>query len=364
MRRRRAATAAQIVALALGLSALLLMSVVRADLLASWRHATPAGAPNHFVINIQPDQKEALERRLAPLGAPKLHALSRGRLLLVNGKSPLTADTPDEVREELQREVDIGQTSTLPLASTVTAGSWYGEQGGQVSLDERMAKSLHIALGDRLAFDMAGQPLTLTVSSLRKVDWRARQVSLSFLAHPRSMAELPVSWATAVHVPENQIGFAYGLARDFPNLSVFDVASFIRQIRVMIDQLSAAVQFLFLFTLASGLLVLYAALAGSQDQRVRQSALLRALGATRSQLERAQWIEHCLTGALAGVLAASAATAASWALARFVFKVEWALSPALWPVGLVAGAVCALLGGWLGLRNVLKQPPQMSLRQV
>jgi putative ABC transport system permease protein len=125
-----------------------------------------------------------------------------------------------------------------------------------------------------------------------------------------------------------------------------------------------AVEFLFLFTLASGVLVLYAALVGSQDERTRESGLLRALGATRKQLSQAQWIEFALVGGLGGVLAATGAAAVGWALARYVFDFEWTFSPTVWLAGLVIGAACALIGGWVGLRNVLNQPPLQTLREA
>jgi putative ABC transport system permease protein len=136
----------------------------------------------------------------------------------------------------------------------------------------------------------------------------------------------------------------------------------IRQVQGVLDQVIAAVEFLFLFTLASGVLVLYAALVGSQDERIRESGLLRALGATRGQLSQSQWIEFALIGGLSGVLAASGAAAIGWTLARYVFNFEWTFSPVVWIAGLMSGALCAFIGGWAGLRNVLNQPPLQTLR--
>jgi len=155
-----------------------------------------------------------------------------------------------------------------------------------------------------------------------------------------------------------------GLARDFPNLTVIDVSGIIRQVQEVLDQVVTAVEFLFTFTLASGVLVLYAALMGSQDERTRESGLLRALGATRRQLSQAQWIEFSLVGGLSGLLAASGAAALGWALATYQFKFPWTFSPVVWLAGLVVGALCAIIGGWLGLRNVLKQPPLQTLREA
>jgi putative ABC transport system permease protein len=178
------------------------------------------------------------------------------------------------------------------------------------------------------------------------------------------MKDMPQTWITSFHLPGNSAAFENQLTRDYPNLTVVDIGSVVKQIQDVIDQVVTAVEFLFMFTLASGVLVLYAALASSQDQRTREAGLLRALGATRKQLSQSQWIEFALVGGLAGLLAASGATAVGWSLAHFVFDFEWKFSPVVWIAGLAVGATCAFIGGWVGLRNVLNQPPLQTLREA
>ena len=190
------------------------------------------------------------------------------------------------------------------------------------------------------------------------------RVNFFVIINPKAMAEMPQTWITAFRLPEKDKTFVNRLMQDFPNLTIVDVGAMIKQMQEVLDQVITAVEFLFLFTLASGVLVLYAALAGSQDVRMREAALLRALGATRKQLSQAQWIEFLLIGGLSGVLAASGASAIGWALARFSFNFEWTFSPVVWLVGLIVGACCAMIGGWMGLRNVLNQPPLLSLREA
>ncbi len=184
------------------------------------------------------------------------------------------------------------------------------------------------------------------------------------ILNPAVASDLPQTWITAFHLPDAKSAEGNQLARDFPNLTIVDVGSVIRQIQTVVDQVVTAVEFLFLFTLASGILVLYAALVASQSERMREAALLRALGATRKQLSRAQWIEFTLVGGLAGALAATGAAAIGWVLATHVFNFEWTFLPSAWLAGIAAGAVCALLGGWLGLRSVLNKPPLHTLREA
>ena len=352
-------------ALALGLMALLLLTVVRGDLVNAWRMSTPPDAPNRFVINIQPDQKGEIEQRMVRTGInnPLLYPMVRGRLIQINDV-PITGSTyvDEHARRLVEREFNLSTMRTVPPQNRIVAGRWYDDSKPEASVEEGLAKTLNLKLGDRLRFDVAGQTVDATVTSLRKLEWGSMRVNFFVILNPRLLENMPQTWITAFHLPASKNAFANALTRDFPNLTMVDVGSVIRQLQGVLDQVIAAVEFLFLFTLVSGVLVLYAALVGSQDERIREAGLLRALGATRSQLSQAQRIEFVLVGALAGVLAASGAAAVGWTLARYVFNFEWTFSPFVWLAGLVAGALCAFAGGWVGLRNVLRQPPLQTLR--
>lgn len=366
LQRRPAATVVQIVALALGLMALLLLTVVRSDLIGAWRNATPADAPNHFVINIQPDQKDLIEARFAQQGISGaiLYPMIRGRLIEVNDTAINGTTYPDERAKRLvEREFNLSTMGALPPLNKIVSGRWYDDVKPEASVEQGLAKTLNLRLGDTLVFDIAGQRVQAPVTSIRKLDWSSMRVNFFVILNPKLMAEMPQTWITAFHLPAKQGNFVNDLTRDFPNLTVVDLGSVLRQIQAVLDQVIRAVEFLFLFTLASGVLVLYAALVGTQDQRSQESGLLRALGATRKQLSRAQWIEFLLVGGLAGVLAASGAAAVGWALATFVFDFEWSFNPAVWLAGIFVGAICAFVGGWIGLRNVLNRPPLQTLRE-
>lgn len=369
LQRRPGATIVQIVSLALGLMALLLLTVVRGDLMSAWRSATPPDAPNRFVINIMPDQKADVERRIvaARVPAPTLYPMIRGRLTAVNGAA-VTGSTyqAEDARRLSEREFNLSATRDLPQTNLIVAGKWYDDKPGvaEASVEQGIAKTLNLKLGDLLRFDVGGTAVEARVTSLRKLEWGSMRANFFVIINPAAMEKTAQTYMTAFHLPQNATGLVNELAREYPNLSVIDVSGIIRQLQDVLDQVVTAVEFLFAFTLASGVLVLYAALMGSQDERTRESGLLRALGATRRQLARAQWIEFSLVGGLAGLLAASGAAALGWALATYQFKFEWSFSPVVWLAGLVVGAVCAIVGGWLGLRNVLKQPPLQTLREA
>jgi len=368
LQRRPGATIVQVVSLALGMMALLVLTVVREDLMTAWRNATPPDAPNRFIINIQPEQKNDIAARLKAAGvdyAPQ-YPMIRGRLAAVNGK-PVTAETYTEDRAKglADREFNLSTMATMQAENEIVAGKWFSDGPGvaEASVEEGIAKTLRWKVGDKLNFNIAGSPVEVTITSLRKLEWGSMRVNFFVIINPAALTEVSQSWITAFHLPGQQGPVMNGLTRDFPNLTIVDVGGLLRQVQAVLDQVVTAVEFLFIFTLASGLLVLYAALMGSQDERTRESGLLRALGATRRQLSQAQLIEFTLVGALAGVLAATGAAVMGWALATYQFKFAWSFSPSVWMVGLLAGAICAIAGGWLGLRSVLRQPPLQTLRE-
>jgi putative ABC transport system permease protein len=369
LQRRPGATVVQVVSLSLGLMALLLLTVVRGDLMSAWRTATPPDAPNRFIINIMPDQKQGVEQQLAAAGVKdiRLYPMIRGRLTAVNGQPITPATYPDDnARRLADREFNLSSMKEPPAANDIVAGSWYKDAPGvaEASVEQGIAKTLRLKLGDVMRFDMAGQVVDAKITSLRKLEWGSMRANFFVIINPQAMVNAPTTYMTAFHLPARGAALGNTLTRAYPNLTVIDVSGIIRQLQDVLDQVVTAVEFLFLFTLASGVLVLYAALMGSQAERTREAGLLRALGATRGQLAQAQRIEFALVGSLAGLLAATGAGAMGWALAEYQFKFPWTFEPGVWLAGLAAGIVCALIGGWLGLRSVLRQPPLQTLREA
>ncbi len=369
LRRRPAASAMQMVALALGIMALLLLTVIRQDLLAAWRQSSPPDAPNQFMINIQPEQKEAITASLRAGGIEdaQLYPMIRGRLLQISGRE-IRPDSfaEDRAQRLVEREFNLSTMSSLPAKNRITEGRWFdaGANAPEASVEQGLAKTLGLKLGDRLRFEVAGQTVEATITSLRKLDWGSMRVNFFVILNPAAVADLPATWITAFRLPPKQQSLVNQLVHSYPNLTVVDVGSMLAQVQQVIDQVIAAVEFLFIFTLAAGVLVLVAAMLVSQQERLREAGLLRALGATRRQLARAQWIECVLIGAAAGAMAASGAALVGWLLAHYVFDFVWIFSPLLWLAGITIGVVAALAGGWAGLRTVLTQSPLQTLREA
>ncbi len=367
MERRHTASVLQITALGIGLMCLLLLLLTRNDLIAGWRASTPADAPNQFVIDIQPDQAPAVSAFLRDAGRTgvTLEPMIRGRLVSIDGRPVQAQDYPDaDTRRLVEREFNLSYTTHLPPDNRIAAGRWYGAASTpEISIESGIARNLHLHVGDVLEFDVAGQTVRAPVTSLRRLDWGSFRVNFFVLMPPAALADFPATFITSFYLPPAQHGMVDSLIARFPNLTAIDASALIAQLQSVLDQVIGAVQFLFVFTLAAGVLVLYAALAGSRDERMQEAALLRALGASSAQVRRVQSAEFLLVGGLAGVMAALGAQTLGAILAQRVFEFHLTLNPWLPLIGIAVGMVCTTLAGWPGLRAVLRRPALQSLRE-
>ncbi|MEZ5646699.1 MAG: FtsX-like permease family protein [Burkholderiaceae bacterium] len=357
----------QISALAVGLLALVLLVLLRTDLIASWRNATPPDAPDRFVINIQPDQDEAFRSALSGAGVRDFdwYPMIRGRLVTINGQAvdPDNYAT-DRARRLVEREFNLSHSATLPPHNPVVAGQWVEDEADALSVEEGLAEELGLKVGDRLAFDIAGIVTEGRITSLRKVDWGSMRVNF-FVMFPRArMDDLPLTYISAFRAPQGDAGFDNALVRQFPNITAVDMSQTIAQVQRVLGQVIRAVEFLFAFTLAAGLVVLLAAVTATRGEREREFAVLRAVGARSSLLRNVQRIELLGVGLLAGALASVVAVVVGWGLARYAFEFTWTASPWVPLAGALAGALLALSAGWWGLRGILRTPVIETLRRA
>ena len=366
--RHRASSTLQIAALAIGLMAMLLLTVTRAELLAAWKAAAPADAPNSFVINIQPDQRQWISSRLASAGvSAELSPMVRGRLAQIGGRNVGAADYPDDERAQrlIEREFNLSWRADLPGGNRVISGAWFAAADagqGLASVEEGLAKTLGIALGDRLTFNIAGRQSEVTVSSLRKLEWGSMRVNFFVLMPPGVIDKAPASYITSFYLPPEQAGLGREMLARFPNLTLIDVGAVLKQVQGVMDQVSSAVQFIFLFTLVAGAVVLYSALMTAFDERRYELSVMRALGARRQQLRRSLLAELLVVGAIAGLIAALGASLLGQVLAQQVFQMELPLNLWLPALAISVGATLAVAVGWLAIRQLLQAPPLAALR--
>jgi putative ABC transport system permease protein len=356
----------QVSSLAVGLLALVLLVLLRTDLISSWRAASPPGAPNRFVINVMPDQGPDFTQALKSAGVAEFDwfPMIRGRLVAINGRNVSPEDyTEDRAQRLVDREFNLSHSAIQPEQNVVVAGRWQANEAGAISVEEGIAGTLGLKLGDSLTFDVGGMQTVSRITSLRKVDWASMRANF-FVMYPVDKLEgVPATYMSAFKAPDSP-GFDAALVRQFPNITSVNMTATIAQIQRVLDQVIGAVEFLFAFALAAGLVVLFAAVTATREERAREFAIMRAVGARASLLRQVQRIELAGVGLLAGFLASMVASAVGWALARYVFEFDWVVS--LWVplLGSLAGAVLALAAGWWGLREVLNRPVVQTLRNA
>ena len=363
---RPAYAVVQVSALAVGLLALMLLVLLRTDLISSWRQATPPDAPNRFVINVMPDQGDAFQQTLRDAGVSNYdwYPMIRGRLVAVNGKT-LTPDSFEGQRAQhmIEREFNLSHSAVRPPHNEVIAGRWTDEEAGAISVEESIATTLGLKLGDAVRFDIGGMPVEAKITSLRKVDWGSMRANFYVIYPVSKMVDVPVTYMSAFKAPATK-GFDNTLVHNFPNITSVDVSATLAQIQGVLDQVVRAVEFLFGFTLAAGLVVLFAAITATREERAREFAIMRAVGAQGRLLRQVQRAELAGVGLLAGLLASIVAMVVGWGLAKFVFNFEWTASPVVPLAGAVTGALLAMAAGWWGLRDVLRRPVVETLRRA
>jgi putative ABC transport system permease protein len=358
----------QIVAFGLGLMVLLLLAVVRDDLMREWRASLPANAPNHFMINIRPDQTAKVReffttRQMAP---PQLVPMIRARLTQINGKSASDVRiATDRGREFLEREANLTWAEQMQADNRIVAGEWWraGDGGGaRVSVEIEMAEALGLKLGDALTYDIAGETVTAKVASLREVQWDSFRPNFFMVFSPGALDDSTGTYITSVHLPREQRRVLLEFVRQFPEVTAIDLEAILAQVRGVMDKASLAVQYVFGFTLLAGVTVLLAAIQSTRDERRYESAMLRTLGASRRVVLQGVAAEFTTLGLLSGALASIGATAAGYFLATRLFNLDYTLNPAVWGVGLIAGALLVGLSGTLATRSVVNHPPVATLR--
>ncbi|MGD8934514.1 MAG: FtsX-like permease family protein, partial [Gammaproteobacteria bacterium] len=367
--RRPASSVIQIVAFGLGIMVMLLLSTVRSDLLDDWQRSLPDDAPNHFVINVQPDQVEGIQDYFNQRGVSntRLYPMVRARLVEINGKAARTSDYDSErAKHMITREFNLSWAENMQLDNTLVAGSWWSrDEFGTplLSLESKLAKTLRLELGDVLGFDINGTVIEFTISNLRDVDWDTFNINFFTVVPPGVLEEMPANWVTSVYLDNAQRQQLGQLVRQFPNITLIDVDTIMQRVRGIMDRVSLAVEFIFLFTILAGLAVLYAAIQANQDERRFENAVLRTLGAKRKTLLFGLISEFTTLGALSGLLAGLAATSLAWLLAENIFKFDYQFDITVALSGIISGILIVVIAGVLGTRSVLTHPPVKTLRE-
>jgi putative ABC transport system permease protein len=352
-----------VVVFATGLFALLLLTSVRTDLLNRWQETLPADAPDHFLINIQPAETEPLQRFFSGHAVNMhLYPMIRGRLVEINDKPVTPEDYTDQRAQRLlEREFNLSSFAEFPASNALLEGKWFDGARQGLSIEQGIGETLKFGMGDKLTFDIAGQRLSDTVTSVREVRWDSMQPNFFVIAAPGSVDNMPQTFITSIHLGEKK-SLVTDMIRQFPSVTAIDVGAIVAQVRSLVEQASLAVQGIFVFTLIAGVVVLIAALQSQKAERRREIAILKSLGAGRAELRRRIWGEFLLLGALAGVLAGLLALTAGNLFGYYLFDLDMHLNLLPLLIGSVVGSVLVGVAGYWNLRGLLEVLPMSLLK--
>lgn len=370
LKRRMGLTIAQIIGFSLGAMVLMLLLMTKNDLMQSWQSSLPADAPNRFIINIQPAQVPQVKDFIKNIGvqSPQVFAMIRGRLVAKNSQT-ITANSFENERSKrlVAREFNLSSASVMQADNKLLQGRWWrADEAGAalLSIEEDIAQALDIKLGDTLTYDIAGSKITLTVSSIRKVEWDSMRANFFAVTPPQTLAKFPASYMTAFYLPKNQDNALNLLLQKFPNFTVIDVASLMNQVREIMQKMSLAIGFVFTFCIIAGLVVLYAALVATREARIKESAMLRVLGASRRQAALAMLTEFACIGAVAAMVAIIVASSLAYYLSRFVLDIPYQFNVSLALSALLAALILVPLAAWWAIRGYLNVPPKQLLNSI
>ena len=366
--RRGRASAVQVVAFGLGVTVLLLLTIVRNDLLEGWRQTIGDDAPNHFMINIQPQERESVAGifTAAGLDAPAFVPLVRARMTTINGEDVETREYPTEDGRWLaNREANLSWVAGLSASNEIVDGEWWpADYSGPplASIEEEAAAEAGLTIGDRLAFTIAGQELEAEIASTRRINWDSFQPNFFIVMSPGALDAMPTTYISSTRIEDTEQSVLVTLVRSHPSISVIDIDAILQQVRGIIDKASLAVQAVFFFTLAAGIAVLFAAVQSTIDERRFESAMLRALGAPRRTVFSGVMAEFAALGFAAGLLASAGASVLAAIVAVQLFELPYSFNPLLWVAGVGAGVVVVCLSGFVAARSAINAPPVAVLR--
>ncbi|MGZ5006602.1 MAG: ABC transporter permease [Methylobacter sp.] len=358
----------QILAFSMTLVAMVLSFSVRTDLINDWHRQLPANAPNHFALNIFPEQQQSFAQDLQQqqVNGSRFYPVVRGRLVEINNTPVQQVVSKDSQGERAtQRELSLTWTTELPEDNKITAGSWWKDnQAGQVSVEQKLADNLKIKLGDRLTFTVGSEQFSATVASIRELQWDTMRPNFYMIFSPGTLDAFPSTFMTSFYLPENQKSFLNTLVKKYPSTTLLEVDLILRQLQAILSQLTEAINYLLYFALMAGFTVLFAAVYATLDSRVHEGALMRTLGANRSFLRKTHVIEFGLLGLISGLLAVIISEAMRYALYTYAMHMAYSTNFYLWIYVPLTGALFVGLAGCWGVRNVVNKSPLQVLREL
>ena len=346
----------QVIATTLVLTLLILLHSLRTHLINEWQGQLPENTPNQFVVNILPNQVEALSALLvkSQLPIPIFYPIVAGRLTTLNEKPLLLSDYPaDKPPNALTRALQLTWTYELPQDNRITAGQWWNatETAPEISIDKNVAETLNIHLNDRLTFRIGEREISAPVTSMREIEWGSFQPNFFVIFTPGIIDSFPHTYITSFYLPSSNTEIRHAVHSQFPNVTLIDIVTIIKNAQTLLGSASNAIEITLLFSLAAAAIVLMTIFYTSFQQRYLTNAILRSLGARSAQLIWAILIEYGILALLSSTIAIILINLTWWWLAVSVFNFVYQFQ-ILTAVYTILGAL--FLYGLMGLLGALR----------
>ncbi|MHA1547335.1 MAG: ABC transporter permease, partial [Alphaproteobacteria bacterium] len=370
MQQRSRQNTTQILAFGLAIMLILIIFLVRTALITEWRAQLPEDAPNHFAFNIAADEVEPIQGLFDQNGVDpeSFFALVQGTIVEVATLSGEKWEKPDEIMVPGPGPVRIlTAVAELPADNEIVTGAWWpSDYDGPplVSLEVDFARATKLTVGDTVTFALGRETLTTVVASIRTVRWETLQPNFFLILSPGAIDSYPTTFVTAFYLPPERKLFLNDLLRAHPTTTVIEVDAIIEQIQTIIDRVTLALEIGLGLILVSGGLVLLTSIQASMDERMRQQAILRTLGASRRLVMGSLAIEFAALGLFAGVLATVGAEVTAYLLETQIFRLDYTVNTALWIIGPVLGTVLIGAIGTIATLRLVNTPPTTILREV
>jgi len=377
LQRRAQSNSVQLVSFTIAIKLLLMIIVIRSALLNEWQAQLPEQTPNLFLVNIAETQVDNVEQFIKQknITASELYAVIRGRLTAINSDkiakqvSKEQTDGSDNGRKGVGRELNLTWREHLPKENSVVQGQWWQRESAdankpQVSIEQTLAKRLGINLGDSLTFQLGSEVITVPVTSIREVNWQSMQPNFYMIFNPQVLADYPASYISSLYVPADKKMQLQQFLNDYPTISVIDVDAMILQLRKVIEQVSKAVEFILVLVVFAGCLVLTAQVQASMEEREREIAILRTIGAKGALLRNSILLEFVALGAIAGLMASVAMELTVYLLQSHLFKMQTSFHFEYWLLGIVAGASFVGIVGLLSCWRLLNMSSVTLIRRT
>ena len=361
------ASVTQILAFSITLLAMLLSFTVRNDLLADWQQQIPDEAPNYFAINIFPNQVASFENELTQQGIPaaNFHPIVRGRLVGINGTPVQQIVSKDSQGERAtHRDLSLTWGDDLPLDNKTLAGQWGHAKKGEVSIESKLAESLQVSLGDQLTFSVGSEQVEATVTHVRSVQWDTMKPNFYMVFSEETLLGFPTTYITSFYLSDDNKKLLNGLVKQFPAMTVLEVDAMLKQIKMILTQLTAAINYLLYFALLAGFTVLFSSIYSTLDHRISEGALMRTLGANRELLRKAHLVEFSIIGLMSGLIAVLMFQLVLFGLYIYVLHLDFHFNWMVSVVVLFVSTVCVILAGFWGVKDVVNKSPMHVLREA